>query len=426
MNQRTLLIGLLVLLVIAGGGYWFYTKIERYTHHWDDGPKLDVLFNPWHAAQTFLQRQQKESHRSFNLHPVFERLNPYDALILDNAAPIANPATRETLKNWMNNGGHLVITAVEEWDFDLETADPLLDDFGVRLYSLVEEEDYEQDYEEVEFDSEEFAEIETPLEQPPLTDTEESEESESVADEEDDAAQSCGFVVYDHLFTVNWNNEKLQIESLGDYSLDDEYGEATRGNDSWPTAVLQYQVGAGKLTVLMDTGIWANGRIGDYDHAYFLWQLVKADDIVWFVSSNASENLMQKLWRTAPYLLIGIIVLLLIWGWRRWVRFGPLIPDHSNEHRQLLEHIEAATRFDWNHHQSDTMLESLRDDIKAEVSRQHNLEFESDQSKWLELVARISQLDAPLIAHAMTQPAPEREHPWTELISQLQTIRNAL
>ena len=427
MMRRHLLIVAAVLLLVAAGGYWLSTKIERYTHQWDSGPELNVIFNPWHAAQVFLQQQQKDSHRSFNLHPVFDKLNPYDALVLDNSSTIANPATREKLLEWMNNGGHLIITAVEEWDFDMESADPLLDEFGVRLYSMTdEEEDEEEEYDEEyeEYDDETYDED--------IDEDEGFEKSDGKAqlteneEEDSDAAQSCAFVTYDNLFQVGWDNETLQIEAFGEYSLDDENGEAQRSGNTWPNAVLQYQIGAGKLTVMMDTTIWENDRIGDYDHAYFLWQLVKADDVVWFVSSNDDEDLLDKLWRTAPYLLIGILALLLLWGWRRWVRFGPMIPDPSNEHRQLLEHIEAATRFDWNHGRAESMVESLRNEIRAEVARQHSLDFTGDQQKWLDLVGRYSQLEPTTVAQAMSQTIPEREHPWTELISQLQTIRNAL
>ncbi|HAU12362.1 MAG: hypothetical protein CMK83_19165 [Pseudomonadales bacterium] len=410
MNRRSILLIAVCLLILAGGGYWLSTKLERYTHQWDSGPELDVSFNPWHAAQTLLETQNKESHRSFNLHPVFERLQPYDGLVLHNASTVSNPATRERLENWVHDGGHLIITALEEWDFEQEFADPFLDDYGVRLYHL----------EEDDTDAEEVAIPEALFDSETETETDAQDESEAAA------AQTCAFTNYDNLFDVKWNGEWLQVESYGFYSLDDEYGEAEHTGNTWPNAVLQYRVGAGKLTVLMDTSIWHNDRIGDYDHAYFLWQLVKADDTIWFVSSNESENLLDKLWRTAPYLLIGIGSLLILWGWRRWVRFGPLQPDPGNEHRQLLEHIEAATRFDWNHHRAGNMVESLRNDIKTLLMQHHNLNFDQEQARCCELIAHHSQLDPHQIQLAMSAPSPEREHPWTELIAQLQTIRNAL
>lgn len=416
MNQRSVIIVGICLTIIAGGFYWLSTKVESYTHQWDSGPELDVSFNPWYAAQTFLEKQDKESHRSFNLHPVFEHLQSYDAIVLYNSTTIANPATRERLENWINSGGHLIITALEEWDFDLEFADPLLDDYGVRLYELEDE----------MFESEPEPAVEPGIDGSIGSEfsTDQNELDYEVEDEE--AAQSCAFTDYDNLFDVKWNNEWIQIESEGSYTLDDEYGNADRIGHTWPNAVVQYRVGAGKLTVLMDTSIWHNDRIGDYDHAYFLWQLIKSDDIIWFVSSNESENLLDKIWRTAPYLLVGIITLLLLWGWRRWVRFGPLIPEPDNEHRQLLEHIEAATRFDWNHQQANVMIDSLRADIKTVVARQHNLDYERDQAKWAELIAHQSNMDASAVMTAMSAPPPDREHPWTELITQLQTIRNAL
>jgi len=423
MNQRSITIVAICLTIIAGGCYWLSTKLESYTHQWDSGPELDVAFNPWHAAQTFLEEQNRESHRSFNLHPVFEHLQSYDAIVLYNSTTIANPATQERLESWINNGGHLIITALEEWDFDLESADPLLDDYGVRLYYLEDDEEESETYEPEATDESYEAIPEDEMFQP---DSEEPGDDNSDELGKDQAAQSCTFTHYDNLFDVKWDDQWLQIESYESYSLDDEYGEAERTGDTWPNAVIQYRVGAGKLTVLMDTSIWHNDRIGDFDHAFFLWQLIRSDDIVWFVSSNESENLFDKIWRTAPYLLVGIITLLILWGWQRWVRFGPLVPDPDNEHRQLLEHIEAATRFDWNHQQADAMVESLRNDIKAVVTQQHNLNFDREQARWIELVAHQSHMNANQILAAMSATPPDREHPWTELIAQLQTIRNAL
>lgn len=414
MKWRNVIIITLSLLIIVGSGFWFASHLERYTRFVDDGAKLDILLNPWHAAQAFLKQQDKESHRSFNLHPVMEQLKPYDALVLFNGSSIGNPATRQKLTDWMHGGGHLIITAQEEWDFDSESADPFLDEFGVRLYSIEEDEDEE------EVDTEELE-----AEEPEQSATSENSTISEVAPE-DEGSQSCAFMDYDNVFQINWDNEPLQIEAYTDYTLDDEFDEAIRSADTWPNALLQYRVGAGKITVIMDPTIWHNHRIGEYDHAFFLWQLVKQDDVIWFVSSNDSENLIDILWRTAPYLMIGLGTMLLFWSWRRWVRFGPMIPDPDNQHRQLLEHIEAATRFDWNHHQGQIMIDQLRLDIEQAMNRLHHLSYSQHQEQWLELLAQRCPLSPSQIQQAMTQPSPQREHPWAELISQLQIIRNAL
>jgi len=423
MNKRSLAIIAVALLILGAGIAWIASNIERYTRHVDDGATVDVILNPWYAAQALLDQQQKESHRSFNLHPVLEKLKPYDALVLFNSSTIGNPATRQKLMDWMHGGGHLIVTAQEEWDFDSESADPFLDSFGIRFY--YQEEEYDDDYEEEYPEDAAFDEMPESVNESAAL---ESTDTESVTEqtEESEAGQSCAFIDYDDLFEVTWNQDILLIESLGGYTLDDEYDEAIRTGESWPNALLQYQVGAGKLTVLMDPTIWHNDRIGDYDHAFLLWQLVKQDDIIWFVSSNESENLLGILWRTAPYLLIGLGFTILIWGWRRWVRFGPLIPEPSNEHRQWLEHIEAATRFDWNHHQGQAMVDQLRQDIQQIMSRHHNLSYSQDQAEWLELLTQRCKLNQQQIQESMTQPSPHREHPWMELISQLQIIRNAL
>ena len=72
------------------------------------------------------------------------------------------------------------------------------------------------------------------------------------------------------------------------------------------------------------------------------------------------------------------------------------------------------------------MVDALREDIRQQVSRIHNLDLEQNEQRWLTLVSQCSTLSETQIQQAMTQPPPRREQPWTDLIAQLQTIRNAL
>lgn len=451
MKRRLLIIITLLILLLAALGYWLYQNLERHTRLENTGPTLDVLINPWHAAQTFLKHHDIASHRAMNLHDVLQRLQPEHALILFNDRALHDRHHQRELMDWMHKGGHLIITANHEWDDEMGTShDPFLDAIGVRLHRLeqdsLEEEDYleeddsDEDYPEegypedstLEHDQPEsspandddpirdFAELMLP---PPMPSTGEDEDAPVIT-------PACGMPASDDIFRLAYgeNTELLQIHFGYPYTLEDASGAAIRDAGAYPNGLLQYAVGQGRMTVLLETDIWHNRTIGDFDHAFLLWHLLDDRPLVWFVASHGSENLLQALWRTGRYLLIALLAWLLLWSWRRWVRFGPLLPDPSPERRQLLEHIEAGSRFQWHHQQQQTQLQRLRDDIWQHLKRHHGIDHQQDDSPAIALhkLADLCQQSPEQVHQAMTCPAPTRETQWIELISQLQTIRNTL
>ncbi len=410
-------IGLLVLMcLLMGTGYWFHQNVERYTRQINTGPKLDVAINPWFAAQTFLQQHDIETHRAMDLHDMLHRLNPNDALVLFNDTPIYDANHQQALKEWMHQGGHLVLAANYTWDEANGTSDDaFLDDMGVRLIWLNADEGE--------------AEPST------VDDKNAASEEDNLRDDEPgsatgDATKDCEIYVGMDPFQIDYADgaTPLRVSFGYRYTLEDASTEVTRTSNHQPNGLLEYSVGQGRMSVVLDTDIWTNPVIGNFDHAFFLWQLVGGSPVVWFVANHDSENLLAALWRTAPYLLIGIATVLLLWGWRRWVRFGPLIPDPSPSRRQLLEHIQASALFSWRHHQIEPMLKTLRDDIWLQLSRHHGVEHNANESPIavLNKLANIIQQPRDWVQHAMTCPPPQREANWIELISQLQTIRNAL
>lgn len=426
----------LVLIVLVGAGYYLYTHVESYTRQLNTGPTLEARFNPWLAAQTFLSRHQIRSHRAMDLPVMLQRLQPDDTLVLFNDSPVYDPGHQQFLLEWMRNGGHLILAANYTWDDEEQSSnDPFLDNMGVRLYWLETDEDETDELADQPADEAEPAQTDSA---PSANDTNEidnrtAETSDTTTDNADTESTLpmtpvCNVHLWGDLYQIHYaaDADPLQINFGYYYTLEDASQQAIRTADAAPNGLLQYAVGQGRMTVLLNTNIWTNRKIGDYDHAYLLWHLVQGSPTVWLVASHDSENLLALLWRTAPYLLIGCAVLLLLWGWRRWVRFGPLLPEPPTARRQLLEHIEASARFSWRHQQADNLLATLRDDIWWHLIRHHGIQRNGDNSAALSKLAELSQLPGDVIRHAMTSPAPQRELHWIELISQLQTIRNAL
>lgn len=457
MKRQTLLALTIVLMLLGVTGYWLYQNVESYTRQVNTGPTLDAIINPWYAAQTFLKQHDIASHRTMDLHEAIRRLQPEDALILFNDTPIYDGNHQQLLMDWMRQGGHLVLAANYEWDAEAESSDdPFLDAMGVRLLWL-EEDDAEEEAEdesEEEAGEADAAEDESEAEsgdaqmdtdaQMTETDATLNADADALIEQDTSPADSAtppadaplpitrACNVYDnaHILRIVWGEdaEPLQINFGYPYTLEDASGQVSRTAGAEPNGLLEYPVGQGRMTVVLDTDIWKNRAIGDFDHAFLLWHLVSDRPRVWFVASHDSENLLEVLWRNARYLVMGLITWLLLWAWRRWVRFGPLIPDPVPARRQLLEHIEASTLFSWKHQQLEPLLLRLRDDIWLHLNRHHGIDHQDGDSSQLALqkLAELSQQPADIVRQAMTCPAPQRENNWVELISQLQTIRNAL
>lgn len=460
MTRRGILLLTLLLVLLGTTGYWLYQNVERYSRQVNTGPTLDAIINPWFAAQAFLKQHDIASHRAMDLHEAIHRLQPDDALILFNDTPVYDSNHQQLLTDWMRQGGHLVLAANYEWDAEAESSDdPFLDAMGVRLLWLEEdesEEEAEGESEETDATGEQSegnsgdAQMDTDA---PMTETDVTLDDESDALVEQDTppadsstpaedasntpadaplpiTRTCKVPDSANILRIVWaeDAEPLQINFGYPYTLEDASGQASHTAGAEPNGLLQYQVGQGRMTVLLDTDIWKNRVIGDFDHAFLLWHLVGDRPRVWFVASHDSENLLQVLWRNARYLLMGLVTLLLLWAWRRWVRFGPLIPDPVPARRQLLEHIEASTLFSWKHQQLEPLLLRLRDDIWLHLNRHHGIDHQDGGSsaEALKKLAELSQQPLDSVRQAMTCPAPQRENNWVELISQLQTIRNAL
>lgn len=459
-NRNTLITVIILAAAVLALGVYLYQHLERYEKYTNTGPSLKVLLNPWFAAQRFLERHNIESHRSHDLHSILGRLKPDDTLVLFNDTAIYSASNRAKLEEWMQSGGHLIIAANYEWDEEEESSgDPFLDAYGVRMSWTEEDEEAEEEdedtYEEeaTENDAATADEAESDIAESDIaeeTETVPAEEKNATATAEDSAAakatdtsaadtaastaaddaKACSVFLFNDPFKVAWDGSDtpLTIDFGYQYTLDDASGKATGNADHWPNGLLQYEVGKGLMTVMVDTDIWMNDSIGDYDHAFLLWYLVGGSPNVWLVVSNDSDDLLTLLWRSAKYWMMGLIAMLLIWGWRRWVRFGPLIPDPTADRRQLREHLDAEARFSWQQKQMEPLLKAVRDDIWLRLSQQHGVQNHSpDQhDSALQKLAEISQHNADKVRTAMTCAVPVKELQWVELISDLQTIRNAL
>lgn len=124
--------------------------------------------------------------------------------------------------------------------------------------------------------------------------------------------------------------------------------------------------GGGRVTVLTDARLFRNRWIGDKNHAALLDALIIATnsggDIGFLRGSGLSlwGLLSDHLWPV----LCGLGVLIFLWLWKNFTRFGPLEADAGpSPLRGYDHHLEALGDFQWRLDRAGALLNPLRTQI---------------------------------------------------------------
>lgn len=425
-------LGIVLILAVWAGWSQQYVKVSVLENL---GYTSAARHDPWLAAEQFLTRSGSQVQRINDIHLALQAAGPEDVIFLLNDFGI--PAARaDALTDWLHQGGHLVMVATEVWDDEQNPTDAFLDRFGVRLHDS-----------EIHFDAEAInARFEETLNRKPedaggeaatapdsntTTGEEDQAEPVDVADDDDTvpstSGNECGYTRTPHITSVRYGDGEAYMDLYLTpwLTLEDTSGNATLAARKGPNPILQYDIGEGLLTVMNEYTHWHNDQIDDYDHAFFLWWLATEDNTNWLVTDAESQPLLVLLWHSSRYLLLSLLVLLLAWLYRRAVRFGPLQDDPDLDRRSLLEHLRADMAFQWRHQRAQRSIYLLRDDILQHASLKATREPEATQTPWA-LLAERSGLTPLQVEQAMSAEIPHRDTDFVDLVSRLQTIRNAL
>jgi hypothetical protein len=191
-------------------------------------------------------------------------------------------------------------------------------------------------------------------------------------------------------------------------------------------ALVSRALGRGRIVVLTDLGIFQYRAIGELDHALLLWHLVKGAGKVWLVSDNDMPPLWQWLWQHAMETVTAASLLLLLWLWSRAPRFGPPVEETAPARRRILEHIEAAGRFLWQHKKQERLLQSVRDALTADVARRHPAWTGMSDEEKIGHLASLSGRRAEEVRALLQGAGAHRRQDFFHVIRQLETIRKTL
>jgi hypothetical protein len=175
----------------------------------------------------------------------------------------------------------------------------------------------------------------------------------------------------------------LQVRFQSNLRLNDAFWQQAR----W---------GQGRVTLLTDIELFANGRLADYDHADFLWALVQQNPggAIWLQYRLLTPSLAQLLWQHAWMPLTGLLLTLLAALWHYSRRLGPLLVPRSSEQRRLAEHLHASSRFLWRHGAGPALLQAARHYTLRRLERRRPGGAEP-------LATALDDSDQPLTEHAL-------------------------
>ncbi len=187
--------------------------------------------------------------------------------------------------------------------------------------------------------------------------------------------------------------------------------------------------GSGWVAILSDPGLPSNARLGEYEHAAFLWSAVtvagkpvSARLVRWLQYPTLGALLWRHGWRAVA----AGAVLLAFWLWRRAARFGPLLPVPSRARRSLIEHIRASAEFLWRQGEAGSLVESSRQALLKRAGVRFPGFARMPSRAKVEKLAALAELPGETVAWALGGAVPGRPHDLTRMIETLERLRRPL
>ena len=357
------------VILIAAGLVWFLQNFERRSQEVDTGYSAAARRNPFLAAERVLTRLDVPVE-SVSGRDLLRDLPPTDDTLVVSGLGALNLERRSALHQWVEQGGQLIVEAVELWDETDPTGgrgDAFLSRYGVRLRQVAD----------------------TP---------------NGAVPPHDEAIATVYMEGYPHPVAVGF---------AARYYLEDTNGEATGGIAAGELLRLaQYRIGEGVLTVSSDNRYMTNSHIGDHDNALFLSLSLLAPPSgggkVWLLYDSGIPWLGALLWRQAPFAAISFLCLIGLFLWNLGGRLGPLLPSATGDRRDLLAHLQASADFLWRHRQTARLTEVTRERVDHAWIRRHPAVRDMDHEARAAWIARRAGIEPGQVQQTLYPPTPVR------------------
>jgi len=393
MSRESWRLLLIVTLLAAAGGWLFLHYFERGAHSIDFGYSPAARRNDYLAAQRFLTGMDIPSS-ALSSPTAHTKLPPAgDVLLLLTKRLTIDNGTQQALLDWVRSGGHLIISA---------RTDTVTDGIG-DLFDKVNEVSVSNDPL--------FEALDISLERLEMDDGQLDEYGPFGVD----FANAADFVWVDFDPQLRLLNNNPELHALAGDDLGD--------------VILSGAIGDGHISIIADRKPLHNRRIGQHQHALFLWHLVNlysAPGGAHIVNEDDMPALPAWLWNHARELVISLLLGLLLTLATVTRRFGPLRADPAPVRRSIVEHIRASGDFLWRHHYHGELLQGIQQDIRREMSLKHPLTQGMDPARAARHLADLVELPEDDIRRALSPPNSPDARLFTHNVRVLSRLREQL
>jgi hypothetical protein len=375
MSRTAWLITLLVLVLLGGLGLWVMRHFEKQEISLPTGLTGEAATNPLLAAERFLNIMGVTATHLDDSTDLLDKPQSGDVILITSDRQTLGQGRTRALLDWVRRGGRLVVTVPHLPDEEMPPNDPLLKALKLDLRYI-----------------------------------------------EPDTTDYADYLDVD----LPGADDFLQVEFGTDYVLSGAHESDRVVANDWGLVMIQRQLGRGTVTVLSDLDFIQYRRIGDYDHARFLWYLVNGKGKVWLIFNNDMPPLWDWLWDHAAETMTASALLLATWLWSRSRRFGPLRGVPVPARRRILEHIDANGRFLWHQRRSAYLIGAVRNALLTSAARRYPAWASLTDSARAVHLGDLVQRDPDTVQRMLGTRTVRHRHEFTRLIRQLETIRKKL
>ncbi len=379
MKSRLLILFALLLLlaVVAGVAVWFLENFERKSTEVRQGMSAEARRNPLLAGEIFLRRQGLDVKSLSGREYLTKPDEDIGVLLVKDLGPSLAPEREAALLEWIEAGGHLIVSPGRASDED-EPGNHLLESLGVRLVAYVE-----------------------------------SDEEESQADN----PVSMEYTGYDEPLQVEFDiRRELMVER-------DDTDWLVPGLNGYH--LVGFQLGRGFLTILSDNRFFTNTRIVEHDHALLLALLTEDQGAVRLLYSANMPSLLTLVWKNAAYAVLSALLLLLLSIWRLTYRSGPLLNTGEHARRNLLEHLQAGGEYLWKLDRAVALRERSAGIVEKRWLQRHPQLARLDQQQRCLWIGQRSGLSAQTVYETL-YVVPVEEQKMIQASANLQKLLAAL
>lgn len=375
---------LLLILVVVGLSIYAYTQLDYRIEKVDKGFQGEARTNSMLLAEYFLRSMGQDAEEIKLFAPDAKTLKSSDTLMITSNRTGFDQQRAARLMQWVESGGHLIITARSISD-DQRARDFILDDIGLH----------------VEWEAFKNTDLEY---------------NDPINAEFGDDFWLLDFSHYLHIVIEDQFDEDV----LWTIERDDRL------------FAIEIAKGDGRLTLIPDINIFRNHNLDQHDHAAFLYSLANeqvrsSDDGVFYYSLYEEHtNLLQWLNQYAAPMMISLVIMIVIAIWMIVPRFGPLINVHQPIRRRFLDHLAAAGNYHWRKGHYPRMLLTVRKQLTQQIQTKHPEWISLTREAQVKHLSEKSGLDVVEIENALFDATIERVEHFVRKINVLEKLRKSL